>query len=217
MKTIYVISGLGADERAFSRLVLPDYKLVYLPWFLPLPKETIEGYAYKMSLGIKEKNPLLMGLSFGGMMCIEIAKLIPVKLVIIISSISSVTGIPRWLKRVGRLNLNNLFPMRSFRIFEPIQNRFLGVTTLTEIEMVREYRKNSPTAYNNWAINQVINWHNTWQPTNLFHIHGDKDNIFPVKYVTPTHIVKNGGHFMIMNMAAEVSIYIKEILNSANT
>ena len=33
------------------------------------------------------RNPILIGLSFGGMMCIEIAKLIPVEKVILISSI----------------------------------------------------------------------------------------------------------------------------------
>lgn len=212
MKTIYCISGLGADERAFSRLNLPGYKLVYLPWFLPLQKETISDYALRMSAGIKEKEPLLMGLSFGGMMCIEIAKLIPVNAVIIISSISTTSEIPKWLKRIGLSKINTLFPMRSLRIFEPIQNRFLGITDKHEIEMVRDYRKNSPTAYNNWAINEVVNWRNTWQPANLYHLHGNIDNIFPIKYVSPTHVVNGGGHFMIMNKAAQVSKYINEIL-----
>ena len=214
MKTIYCISGLGADERAFSRLELPGYTLVYLPWFLPLPNEPINEYALRMSSGIKEKNPLLMGLSFGGMMCIEIAKIIPVNAVILLSSISSKTGIPKWLKRIGWLKLNKIFPMRSFRIFEPIQNLVLGVTDKLEIEMVRDYRKNSPTKYNNWAINEVVNWRNTWQPKRLYHIHGDSDNTFPIKYVTPTHIVKGGGHFIIMNKAKEVSKYINEILKN---
>lgn len=212
MKTIYCISGLGADARAFSRLNIPGYKMVYLPWFLPQQKETIGEYAARMSEGIKEKNPLLMGLSFGGMMCIEISKLISVDAVILISSISTKSGIPKWLNRIGRLKINNLFPMRSLRIFEPIQNRFLGVTDKFEIEMVRDYRKNSPTIYNDWAINEVVNWRNTWQPSRLYHLHGDEDNTFPIKYVCPTHIVKGGGHFMIMNKAEQVSKYINEIL-----
>ncbi len=32
-----------------------------------------------MSEGIKEKNPILMGLLFGGMMIIEISKFLPVE------------------------------------------------------------------------------------------------------------------------------------------
>lgn len=216
MKTIYCISGLGADERAFSRLRIPNFRLVYLPWLMPLEKESIEQYARRMSAGITEENPVLMGLSFGGMVSIEIAKLIPVDKVILISSISQSTGLPVWLKRSGKLNLNKLFPMRSFKILEPLQNIFLGVTEPDEKEMVRDYRKNSPVEYNNWAINEVLNWTNEWQPANLFHIHGDNDKTFPVKNVSPTHIVKGGGHFMIMNKAAEVSVFINEVLNGVS-
>lgn len=212
MKTIYCISGLGADERAFSRLQLLEYKLIYLPWLMPLQNETIEAYALRMSKGIKEDNCILMGLSFGGMMCIEIARLIKTEKVILISSISTAGSLPRWLKNLGRLKINRLFPMRSFAILEPIQNLFLGVSDQAEKAMVRDYRKNSPTKYNDWAIDQIVNWTNKWQPKKLFHIHGDKDHTFPIKYVTPTHIVKGGGHFMIMNKAAQVSIFIKEIL-----
>lgn len=212
MKTIYCISGLGADERAFSRLKLSAYNVVYLPWVMPLLHETIQQYALRMSAGIKDKNCLLMGLSFGGMMCIEIAKLIGADKVILISSISTVKSIPRWLKNIGKLKINKLFPMRSFKILEPVQNLFLGVTDKAVKEMVRDYRKNSPTKYNDWAINQIVNWQNTWQPSKLYHIHGDSDHTFPIKYISATHIVKGGGHFMIMNNADQVNIYLKEIL-----
>ena len=212
MKTIYCISGLGADERAFSRLDIPGHKMVYLPWLMPLKDETIEAYAKRMSVGITTEKPILMGLSFGGMMSIEMAKFIEVEKVILISSISQASGLPIWLKRSGMFNLNKLFPMRSFRILEPIQNIFLGITDPAEKQMVRDYRKNSPTAYNNWAINEVLHWRNTWHPPVLFHIHGDNDHTFPIKYVSPTHIVKGGGHFMIMNKASEVSAFINSII-----
>ena len=212
MKTIYCISGLGADERAFSRLDIPGHTMVYLPWLMPFKDETIEAYAKRMSVGITTEKPILMGLSFGGMMSIEMAKFIEVEKVILISSISQASGLPVWLKRSGKFNLNKLFPMRSFRILEPIQNIFLGITDPAEKQMVRYYRKNSPTAYNNWAINEVLHWRNSWQPPVLFHIHGDNDHTFPIKYVSPTHIVKGGGHFMIMNKAAEVSAFINSII-----
>ena len=56
MKKIYCISGLGADERAFSNLKIDGYELVYMPWLQPLEKETIEQYAKRMSTGIKKKT-----------------------------------------------------------------------------------------------------------------------------------------------------------------
>ena len=213
MKIIYCISGLGADEGAFSRLKITGYQLVYLPWLLPEKKESIRDYALRMSVGIKEDNPIIMGLSFGGMMAIEIAKLLPVAKIILISSIKTTDELPNWMKRIASLNLNKIFPMRSRKILEPVQNRFLGITNNSEeIIMVRNYRKNAPIIYTTWAINEVVNWRNDFMHPSIFHIHGDNDKMFPIKNLLPSYIVKGGGHFMIMNKAEEVSAYVNSIL-----
>ena len=213
MKTIYCISGLGADERAFSELDMEGHEIVYLPWLSPLAKETITEYATRMSKGITTENPIIMGLSFGGMMSIEISKLVPVEKVILISSIKSTKELPRWLKIIATLRLNKILPMRSTKLTEPFQNRFIGISTQEEIELVRSYRKNCPPEYLDWAVNEAITWRNDWQPPTIYHIHGDADRIFPIKYVAPDYIIKNGGHFMIRNMAAEVSAALKNILS----
>ena len=212
MKTIYCISGLGADERAFSRLVIDGYKITCLPWLTPLPKETIIDYAKRMGENIKEENPVLMGLSFGGMMCIEIAKHMQVEKVILISSIKSVKELPGWMKAAGMLRLNRIFPMRSSKFTEAIQNRNLGISSPEEIELVRSYRRNTPQKYMDWAINEVLNWRNSWHPAIVYHVHGDADRLFPIRKLTPTHVIKGGGHFMIMNRATEVSDALRQIL-----
>lgn len=214
MKTIYCISGLGADERAFSRLQFDGYEVKHLPWLTPIAKETITAYATRMRQAITADNPILLGLSFGGMMCIEIAKQIPVEKVILVSSIQSSKQLPPWMRAAGFLKLNRIFPMKSYRITEPIQNRFIGISLREDIELVRSYRKNAPQQYLNWAINEVFRWNNDWQPSALFHVHGDADRIFPIRQVVPTHIIKGGGHFMIMNKAAEVNAALREILAS---
>lgn len=212
MKTIYCISGLGADERAFSKLRVEGYTVACLPWLPPLPKESINAYATRMIEGIRDPEPILMGLSFGGMMAIEIAKQIPVQKLILISSIKTVKELPAWMRTAGILRLNRILPMRSFRLMEPIQNRNLGISTPEEIELVRSYRRNAPQAYMDWAINQVLNWRNHWHPECTFHVHGDADKLFPIGKISPTHIIKGGGHFMIMNRSTEVSAALTEIL-----
>ncbi|MEJ7587065.1 MAG: alpha/beta hydrolase [Ferruginibacter sp.] len=214
MKTIYCISGLGADERAFSRLKLEGYKIICLPWLRPLPKERIKEYAIRMSNSITADKPVLMGLSFGGMVCIEIAKLISFEKVILISSIRSRNELPRWMKAAGALQLNKIFPMRSYKLMEPIQNRFIGISSPDEKEMVNNYRRNVPQDYLDWAINEVLKWRNEWQPEALYHVHGDADKIFPINNLRPTHVIKKGGHFMVMSKAAEVNAALQEILAS---
>lgn len=214
MKTIYCISGLGADERAFSRLKMEGYEIKYLPWLMPLPNESLKEYAIRMSKPINVENPILMGLSFGGMMSIEIAKLLSVEKVILISSIKSGSELPRWMRVAGKLRLNKILPMRSTKLTEPIQNRFIGISEPYEIEMVRSYRRNAPQVYMDWAINEVLKWRNDWQPPNLFHVHGDADRIFPINKLTPGYVIKDGGHFMIINKANEVSAALQKILKS---
>lgn len=212
MKTIYCISGLGADERAFSKLRVPGYELKVIPWLMPEQNESIESYAARMRAGIDAENPVLMGLSFGGMICTEIAKQIPVKQLIIISSIKSSDELPTWMKVVAKLRLHKIVPLRSSKLTEPIQNIMLGAYSPEEKMIASEYRNKVDITYTNWAVNQAINWKNDWQHPATVHIHGDQDRMFPIKNIKPDFTIKNGGHFMIMNKAADVSRCINSIL-----
>ena len=75
MKHIYLLSGLGVDDRVFEKIVFP-YPHTFIKWMLPLVQETMQAYAKRLSEQITHANPILIGLSFGGMMSIEIAKII---------------------------------------------------------------------------------------------------------------------------------------------
>ncbi len=212
MKNIYCISGFGADERVFSKLNFEDNHVHFIPWLLPEKKERIADYAKRMAEKIEHENPVLLGLSFGGMMCIEVAKFIRTQKVILISSIKSLHEVPLWMKLAGKTQLNKIFPLRSFRLFEPIQNYNLGIENKTELNLVREFRKNIGQQYTNWAANEILNWKNTWQPGNLFHIHGTKDHMFPIRNIKTKYIVPGGGHFMVMNRAEKVNEVLGTIL-----
>lgn len=213
-QNIYCISGLGADEKVFTNLSVNGYKLRYVPWLKPQKNEKIEDYAARMAAQISEPAPVLLGVSFGGMIGIEIAKQAAVKKLFIISSIKSVKELPSWMRIVGKMKLNKLLPTKAYKYTEKVDNNRLGVTTKEEREMVRAYRRNADPQYLEWAINQVVNWKNDWQPDQLVHIHGDKDKIFPVKKLQHTHIIKDGTHMMIYNRAKEIGQYIGEKLNS---
>jgi pimeloyl-ACP methyl ester carboxylesterase len=211
-KKIYCISGLGADEKVFANLQVDGYKLEYIPWLRPSVTETITAYAARMAEKIKEENALLLGVSFGGMIGIEIAKQLPLQRLIIVSSIKSTNELPGWMKVVGKINLHKILPVKSNRFTEKIDNDRIGVTTGQEKEMVKAYRKNADPVYFSWAINQVLNWKNNWHPDNIIHIHGDKDKIFPVKKIKGTHIIKDGTHMIIYNRATEIGEVIKKTL-----
>jgi hypothetical protein len=205
MQTIYCISGLGAGEKIFSNLKLDGYKLQHIPWTQPQKKETIGAYASRMAASVKHKDAILLGVSFGGMMGIEIAKQVSLKKLFLISSIKSSDELPVWMKVSAGLKLDKVIHVQSLPFTELIGNKRLGVSTEEEKQMVREYRRTADPVYVNWAVHQVINWNNKWYPDYTVHIHGDSDSIFPIKNIKANYIVKGGTHLMIFNKAKKIS------------
>jgi pimeloyl-ACP methyl ester carboxylesterase len=214
MKHIYCISGFGADERVFAKLDFDDNDVHFIQWKIPDKGETLASYARKMQQEIVHPNPILIGLSFGGMMAIEIAKLIPVEKVILISSIRDRYELPFYMKAAALLHLNKIIPLKPFKILEPIENYNLGVETEEEKQLLREYRKNINQDYTDFAINEIVNWNNEWSPGKVVHIHGTNDHMFPIKYIhNPDYIIKGGGHLLLMNNADEVNQILKKELS----
>lgn len=214
MKHIYYISGFGADERIFAKIDFGENESHFIGWKIPEKKETIESYAGRMAAEIIHPNPILIGLSFGGMMSIEIAKLITVEKIVLVSSVCCRKELPFYMKLTSALNLNRLISMKPYGILEPIENRNLGVETKEEKQLLREYRKNLNLQYSNWAINEVVNWKNEWLPPNYIHIHGTNDHIFPIRnIINPKYKIKNAGHLLLMNNYQEVNQVFKKELN----
>lgn len=216
-KKIYCISGLGADKRIFDNLHLKGYELHHIPWLRPEPGETIEAYAARMAEEIKEENPVLLGVSFGGMIGIEIARQRPLQKLILVSSIKSNGELPGWMRMAGKLKLNRFLPTRSFKFTEKIDNNRLGVSSEEEKQLVRAYRQSADSVYMEWAIDQVLNWKNKWIPDHIVHIHGEKDRIFPIKRIKADHVIRGATHFMIYNRAKEVSECIDRELEKSIT
>ena len=85
MKRIYVFSGLGADERVFKYLDFPGYEPVFIRWLQPTKEEAIEHYSKRLTEQIGTSRPVLIGLSFGGIIAIEVAKVIDTEKIILIA------------------------------------------------------------------------------------------------------------------------------------
>jgi pimeloyl-ACP methyl ester carboxylesterase len=213
MKHIYVISGFGADERVFSKLDFGNNDVHFIQWKIPEKNETIASYAKRLREEIVFPNPILIGLSFGGMMAIEIAKLIPVEKVILISSIRDRYELPFFMKVAAALRLTKIIPLKPYRILEPLENYNLGVETKEQKQLLREYRKNINQRYTDFALDEIVNWKNEWSPQNVVHIHGTIDHIFPIKYIkNPKYVIEGAGHLLTMNNADKVNAILKKEL-----
>lgn len=212
MKNIYCISGFGADERVFSKIDFLGNDVHFIQWKIPETNEEFKHYVKRMADEIHHENPVLVGLSFGGMMSVEIAKILPVSKIILLSSIATTDEMPWYMKAAGKLKLDKIFPLRPSKLLAPLENYNLGVKTAEEKRLVESYRKNIDPYYTSWAIDKILNWDNTFYPKDLVHIHGDNDHIFPLRYVRADHVIAGGGHLFLMDKAQEVNSILKNIL-----
>lgn len=209
---VYFISGLGADERAFRSLTLKGIEPVHLNWISPLPGESIEGYAKRMAQRIEEPDPIIVGLSFGGMVSVEIAKQIPVKKLILISSAKGENELPPFF-RMGRIvPLHKLIPAHISRTAASVYLKIAGHRNKEQQATLVAMFNSCPKGFVKWAANAVVHWKNKERPGNLVHIHGNTDWLLPYRYVKADHTIDNGGHIMIVNQAKEIDSLLQKLL-----
>lgn len=214
--TIYFISGLGADKRAFGKLKLPDnYIVKHIDWITPIENEPLENYALRLSKEIDTTHPfVIVGLSFGGIIATEISKILKPKLTVLISSIASKQFLPWYYKIIGLTFLDKLIPASILKKPSRLSFYFFGAKTIETKKLLTNIFHDTDEIFLKWAIRKIVTWKNIVVPTNLFHIHGSADKILPLRFLRADVEIKAGGHLMVFDKADQVSKILTERLGS---
>lgn len=211
-KELYIFSGLGADESVFQRLDFSGYSTTFIQWIAPIDSETIENYAARLLEQITTTNPTLIGLSFGGLMAVEVAKLIDTEKVLIIASAKTKEEIPFYYRLAGKIGLHKLLPTSLLKSSNFITDWFFGVRSTFDKKVLKEVLHNTDSTFLKWAIDNVVRWKNQTPTNNLFHIHGTHDRILPLTFVKCNLTIENGGHLMTLNKADELNQTLQQLL-----
>ncbi len=193
--------GLAASPAIFERIALPEatFEMLLLDWEIPLANETLTDYAKRMTMKITHKNPVLIGVSFGGILVQEMTKYIEVRKIIIISSVKSNLEFPLRMKMAKTTKAYKLIPLNLLLNIENLAKFSFGKKINQRIELYEKFLSVRDKHYLDWAIEQVILWDRTFIDEKVIHIHGDADDVFPIKYITNCIVVKGGTHIMILN------------------
>ncbi|MDT7832085.1 alpha/beta hydrolase [Flavobacteriaceae bacterium S356] len=205
---VYCMPGLGASPKIFEHIYLPEdqFEIHLLEWKIPISlEESIQDYANRMCLDITHENPVLVGVSFGGMIVQEMSKKIKVSRVIIISSVKTHDELPNRLKLAKVTKAYKLFPTWLVENFEEYSKYFLGDYLKKRRELYKMYLSVRNRRYMEWAIYNVLHWKQEEPIPNLTHIHGNEDHVFPVKHIENFVLVEKGTHVMILMKAKTIS------------
>ena len=209
MRKLYCISGLGADKRVFKKLNI-KCELIPIDWIEVEKKESLKAYSHRLAEKIDTRESFgILGVSFGGLVAVEISKILNPKITILISSVETKNELRLIYKIMGKSKLVSLVPEQLFS--PPILLAYY-IFGARDKKLLKEILHDTDLKFAKWAVRELLYWKNEERLKNrVVKIGGEKDKLIPPRLDENLNLIKEGGHFMIVDKAEEIS----EIINLA--
>ena len=213
-ESIYLMPGMGANPKIFEFITLPEqFHVNYLSWIPPEKEEKLENYALRMCKRVEHEHPVLVGVSFGGVLVQEMAKHIDCKKIIIISSIKSNQELPNHMKFAQFTNAHKLLPTQLIKNLETFTFFVFGNGIKKRLQHYKRYLSEKDPDHLNWAIDRLIKWSRSFPSEDVIHIHGKNDSVFPIKNIQDPVIKIEGDHAIVLTQSEWFSKNLPKIIN----
>ena len=214
-RSIYLMPGMAASPNIFEYLKLSEhYEVNCLSWITPNKNEPLSDYAQRMCVRIKDENPILVGVSFGGLLVQEISRFLKCEKVIIISSIKSNQELPAHMKIAQKTNLHKLLPTQWIENIESLAMFAFGKDLKRRVSLYQRYLSERDHRYLDWSINQLVNWNRSKADKTVIHIHGLKDSVFPIKNIQKPYIEIEGNHSIVLTQSQWLNKNLPKIISN---
>ena len=212
---VYFVPGMAAGSEIFTNIRFPEdqYQTQVLEWLIPKKNETLENYSHRMSLRVTEPNSILIGVSFGGVVAQEMSQFLNLKKLIIISSVKTKHELPRIMKIAAKTKAYKLIPTSLVLSVDDLTKFAIGPKSKKRLALYQQYLHVRNEDYLRWALENMITWGRKEQLSDVIHIQGEKDGVFPMKYISDCKVIQNGTHIMILNRGREISQLLLKIFN----
>lgn len=216
MVHVYFMPGMAASPKIFENIKLPEqeFKIHWLKWLPPKKNESLHEYCKRISKNIVHEKPILIGVSFGGIIVQEIAEFFEVEKLIIISSVKTKYELPRRMRFARKTKLYKILPTSLVNYFDALEKIAFSKVVKSRIKLYKKFLMVPDNYYMDWALDKVVNWQQEKPPKGIIHIHGENDVIFPIKYISNAVVVPNGTHIMIVNRFRWFNENLPNILKS---
>jgi pimeloyl-ACP methyl ester carboxylesterase len=214
-----MMPGMAANPFIFEYIKLPEdqFQIHWLEWIPPLDKEKLNEYAQRMCQKVTHDNPVLIGVSFGGMLVQEMAHHIKCRKVIAISSIKSYHELPVHLKFLRKTKTYNILPTQLVSNIEVLSKFAFGEMVKKRVELYKKYLSVKDKKYLDWAIREIVCWNQEKPDKQTVFIHGDQDLVFPHSCNADTLVVKGGTHIMIITKYKWFNKHLPELILEDST
>lgn len=217
MKTRLVfLPGLGADSRLFHPQRSAFKNSINPAWLTPQKNETLPQYAQRWAKKLKlKKGCVLVGVSFGGMVALEMARHVKPKAVLLIGSCRVPQSVPLVLRVAGSFPAWPLIGKALVNLFPFGRKWFLGAQTKEQQDLLTQMFLETPNPFLLWTVGAIRGWAGfNGKFTNVHHVHGDNDHLIPIQNVRPDKVIQGGGHVINLTHPREVNEFIRKSLAS---
>ncbi|MCK0124283.1 alpha/beta hydrolase [Gelidibacter sp. F2691] len=197
---VYLMPGMAAKPTIFDRIKLPNerFQVYWLEWMLPEDNETFEHYAKRMIEKIEHDNPVLLGVSFGGVLVQEMSKHMKVRKLIVVSSIKSRHELPKRMKIAKFMKAYKFAPTQLLSNLDVLKKYAFNDTISKRIDLYKTYLAVNDKRYLDWALKEMLLWDQEEPHPDAIYIHGDQDAIFTHSCQGNCIVVEGGTHIMIV-------------------
>ena len=208
-----MIPGMGADGRLFGPQAAAGLRFEICELTRPNRGQSLPDYARSCCVRMALDAPcVLVGVSFGGMLALEMARCCPAEAVMLVASCCRRSAIPsryHYLELISRLLPSGLIRRRaemSGRILARLER-----TTPEVGEVVVAMARDVDVAQLRRIARMIMRWRPGLSlPCPIHQINGSGDRIIPISGVRPDEVVQGGGHLINMTHADQVNHFIAE-------
>lgn len=212
---LLLFAGMRPSERIFAaqKAAIPGLRIV--PWIPTRRRESIGEYAQRLAALLAGERPAYLGgISFGGIIALEVAALMPVRACFLISSVASPREMPPW--------------MRTARWFTTLSGDWLFTCAGHVAKQWPRAKRSVATArlskfagkdgqWYRWASAAALRWNPNpaIAALKIHSIHGQLDHTFPSRYVRNATLVP-GGHVLPVTHPELITSFLIEGMADAS-
>ena len=199
-----------ACSKIFERIHFPKelYETHLLEWLIPTSKqESLTSYVDRFAALITHPNPIIVGVSFGGIIAQELGIRFKHSKIIIISSIKSSNELPPIFHFLKKSKLYQWYPVFLISSLEKLLLRMGTKQLKRKILSYQYYLPVRDKVYTTWAIHHFLHWTPN-SSLKITHLHGTKDAMLPIKHIKKKVTIPEGTHAMILAKAHTITTEI---------
>lgn len=209
----YLIPGMGADQRLFDRFDLKYGQVNKLNWIPHQNSRNLADYARLMAERITTENNVLVGSSMGGMVAVEMSRIINPLATVLVSAPTGRHQFPQILKTFDFIKLHKALTPSQIMKIAGLADLFMGFKTPEQRAMFYDMLKNNGPEFLHFSVDAVLGWKNTEPPAGDFiQVIGTVDKLFRHDKIANAIALSGKGHFAAFEAGEEISAIINEYI-----